>query len=343
MLVKHNYSLLHDNTFGIDQACDEYIVYANEQDAVRVAKSVKSPFLLLGGGSNLLLTDDFHGQVVTPERRFDISVILNHGSNEPCLRCWAGTTFDDVVDYAVRHGYHGLENLSLIPGQCGASAIQNIGAYGAEIQDVLTTVEAVEMGSGKLVTIPAADCGYSYRQSKFKHEWKNRYLMLYVTYQLSRTFNPVLDYGNVRRQLEIRGIDESRLTGESLRDTIIEIRQSKLPDPAVMGNAGSFFMNPIVDATTFEHIRATHAGLRFFEMPQPDGTLRYKIPAGWMIEQCGWKGRSLGRAGVYNKQALILVNHGGATGKEVVDLMHSIQKDVKDKFGLDIKPEVNII
>ena len=259
------------------------------------------------------------------------------------MRCWAGTTFDDVVDYAVRHGYHGLENLSLIPGECGASAVQNIGAYGAEIKDVLTEIEAVEIGSGKVVTIHASDCGYSYRQSKFKHEWKNKYLILYVTYQLSRAFRPELDYGNVRKQLEAKGIAESQLTGENLRETIVEIREAKLPDPMVLGNAGSFFMNPIVDAATFERLKTEHADLRFFEMPQADGTMKYKIPAGWMIDQCGWKGRSLGKVGVYEKQALILVNHGGAKGEDVVNLMHAVQHDVKEKFGLDIKPEVNII
>ena len=343
MQVEKNHSLLHDNTFNIDQKCDEYIVYENEYDAVLIAKDLQAPFLLLGGGSNLLLTQDFRGKVITPAKRFDISVVLQQGSNEPCLRCWAGTTFDDVVDYAVRHGYHGLENLSLIPGECGASAVQNIGAYGAEIKDVLTEIEAVEIGSGKVVTIHASDCGYSYRQSKFKHEWKNKYLILYVTYQLSRAFRPELDYGNVRKQLEAKGITESQLTGENLRETIVEIREAKLPDPMVLGNAGSFFMNPIVDAATFAKLKTEHADLRFFEMPQADGTMKYKIPAGWMIDQCGWKGRSLGKVGVYEKQALILVNHGGAKGEDVVNLMHAVQHDVKEKFGLDIKPEVNII
>ena len=343
MQVEKNHSLLHDNTFNIDQKCDEYIVYENEHDAVLIAKDLQAPFLLLGGGSNLLLTQDFRGKVITPAKRFDISVVLQQGSNEPCLKCWAGTIFDDVVDYAVRHGYHGLENLSLIPGECGASAVQNIGAYGAEIKDVLTEIEAVEIGSGKVVTIHASDCDYSYRQSKFKHEWKNKYLILYVTYQLSRAFRPELDYGNVRKQLEVKGITESQLTGENLRETIVEIREAKLPDPMVLGNAGSFFMNPIVDAATFEKLKAEHDDLRFFEMPQADGTMKYKIPAGWMIDQCGWKGRSLGKVGVYEKQALILVNHGGAKGEDVVNLMHAVQHDVKEKFGLDIKPEVNII
>ncbi len=343
MLIEKDHSLLGDNTFHIDQKCDEYAVFANEAEAVELARGMKEPFLLLGGGSNLLLTNDFHGMVVTPEKRFDIAVELREGSNEPCLRCWAGTTFDDVVDYAVRHGYHGLENLSLIPGECGASAIQNIGAYGAEIKDVMLDIEAVEIGTGRVVKIKAGDCDYSYRQSKFKHEWKNKYIVVYVTYQLHRAFKPELDYGNIRKQLEDRKIDESQLTAATLRDVIIDIRQAKLPDPAVKGNAGSFFMNPIVDAAVFDRLRKSHPDIRYFEVPQPDGTTKYKIPAGWMIDQCGWKGKSLGRAAVYDKQALILVNNGGATGNDVVELMKAVQKAVNDKFGLEIKPEVNIV
>lgn len=342
MKREKDYSLLHANTFGIDQKCDEYIEYGDVRDAVAVACELHdgtAPYLLLGGGSNLLLTQDFHGRVVTPEKRFDIAVILRHGSNEPALKCWAGTTFDDVVDYAVRHGYHGLENLSLIPGECGASAVQNIGAYGAEIKDVLTEIEAVEIATGRVVTINARDCGYGYRESRFKHEWKDKYVITYVTYQLSRTFKPELDYGNVRGYLEGQGIGEDRLTGGQLRDAIIAIRQAKLPDPEVTGNAGSFFMNPIVDEAMFERLKKEHPDLRYFSLPEA----RYKIPAGWMIDKCGWKGRSLGRAGVHDKQALILVNRGGATGQEIVELMRAIQKDVKNKFGLDIKPEVNIV
>lgn len=350
METQKNYSLLHDNTFGIDQRCDEYVVFDSVEDAVAVAKDLKAhacvPYLLLGGGSNLLLTKDFHGKVVTPAKRFDISVILSYGSNEPKLRCWAGTTFDEVVDYAVRHGYHGLENLSLIPGECGATAVQNIGAYGAEIQDVITEIEAVEIATGHTVTIKASDCGYSYRKSRFKHEWKDKYIITYVTYQLSRAFHPDLDYGNIRGELAREGISPDRLTGEQLRRVIIGIRQSKLPDPAVTGNAGSFFMNPIVDAVTLERLKKAHPDLKYYSLSPSlvgEGRGGAKIPAGWLIDQCGWKGRSLGKAGVHDKQALILVNKGGAKGQDIVDLMHAIQKDVKAKFGLELQPEVNIV
>lgn len=354
MKIENNYSLLHANTFGIDQKCDEYVVYESVADAVAVARRLREdggvPFLLLGGGSNLLLTDDFHGRVITPAKRFDMSVTMAYDSNVPSLRCWAGTTFDDVVGYAVRHGYYGLENLSLIPGECGASAVQNIGAYGVEIKDVLTEAEAVEISTGRVVRLAAKDCAYAYRDSRFKHEWKGKFIITYVTYRLSRVFNPRLDYGNIRKQLSVQGLDEKRLTAEQLRDTIIGIRQAKLPDPNVVGNAGSFFMNPIVDEPTFRRLKAEHPDLRYFEIDsnedlksQTSNFKSYKIPAGWMIEQCGWKGKSLGNAGVYDKQALILVNNGGATGKDIVNLMHAIQRDVKEKFGLQLKPEVNIL
>lgn len=346
MKTAKNYSLLHHNTFGIDQQCDEFVEWENEGDAVVVARLLREgnkPYLLLGGGSNLLLTGDFHGTVVTPARRFDLSVIVGYGDNVPSLRCWAGTTFDDVVAYAVRHGYYGLENLSLIPGECGASAVQNIGAYGAEVKDVISEIEAIEIDTGKRVVLKGSECGYSYRQSRFKHEWRNKYLIVYVTYRLSRQFNPELDYGNIRSRLEQMGIDVAELTAAQLRDAIIDIRQQKLPDPEVMGNAGSFFMNPIVDPETFQRLRAAHPDLHYFEVSGSDGLPAYKIPAGWMIDQCGWKGRALGRVAVYDKQALILVNRGGATGQEVVSLMHAVQHDVKKTFGLDLKPEVNIL
>lgn len=336
-----NASLLKRNTFGIDQRCDELLVYQNEADARAVALDGRlqtMPYLLLGGGSNLLLTRDFPGLVITPEKRFDVRV-EQESASDVVLRCWAGTTFDDVVAYAVEHGWHGMENLSLIPGECGASAVQNIGAYGAEAKDVIVDVEAVELGTGKVVVMKAEDCGYSYRQSRFKHEWKDRFVILSVSYRLSKIFAPDLDYGNIRAELERRGIVARQLTARQLRSVIIDIRRAKLPDPEVTGNAGSFFMNPIVDELTFGRLKIAHPDLRYFDV----GGGYYKIPAGWMIDQCGWKGKSLGPAGVYDKQALVLVNHGGSKGADIVALMHAVQADVKERFGLDLLPEVNVI
>lgn len=356
-----NFSLLHNNTFGIDQRCDELVEYASVADAVELSQTLRqdaaegTPLLILGGGSNLLLTQDFHGRVVTAEKRFDVEILgCEAETGIARLRCWAGTDFDQVVAYAVEHGYYGLENLSLIPGECGASAVQNIGAYGVEAKDLIEEIEAVEIATGEIKTIKSGECGYAYRQSKFKHEWRDRFLITHVTYRLSTTFRPHLDYGNIRSEMEKRGITEAELTGSMLRQIVIDIRRAKLPDPADLGNAGSFFMNPIVGRSELDRLKAAFPDLRYFEVSATeaapaesnkthgDGEMKYKIPAGWMIDRCGWKGRQVGRVGVYDKQALVLVNHGGATGHEVVELMEAIQADVLKTFGLHIYPEVNI-
>lgn len=325
-----DYSLLRHNTFGIDARCNRFIEFASVDELRQVLDTVEGDYLLLGGGSNLLLTGDYHGTVITPEPRLDIRREGN------CLRCWAGTTWDDVVAYAVEHGLYGIENLSFIPGEVGASAIQNIGAYGVEVKDVIRQVEAVEFSTGiKRVFTPEA-CEYSYRQSRFKRDWKDQFVITYVTYELSTTYRPHLDYGNIRQQLAVKHIESP--TPEQLRETIVEIRKAKLPDPQEQGNAGSFFMNPIVPTETYRALNAQYPGMPHYTI---DPT-HEKIPAGWLIEQCGWKGRSLGRAGVHDKQALVLVNRGGATGAEVLYLCDTIRKDVKGKFGIDIYPEVNI-
>lgn len=339
MFERNDYNLLKHNTFGISAECDRFVEYENEDEAAQLARAVERPYLILGGGSDLLLTGDYHGTVIH-------SAITGMTSTPQAdgilLRVGSGRSWDSVVDAAVHAGWHGAENLSGIPGEVGASAVQNIGAYGAEVKDLITKVEAVEMVTGIKVEISNEECQYSYRQSRFKHDWRDRYLITHVTYRFSYDFKPLLDYGNIRSALAKRNI--SNPTAQQLRDTIIAIRNAKLPDPKVTGNAGSFFMNPIVDEKKF------HALLqRYPDMPhyiikgvdgQPDG---YKIPAGWMIEQCGWKGKTLGRAGVHDKQALVLVNRGGASGDEIVTLMHRIQGDVKARFGITIRPEVNIV
>ena len=344
-----NYSLKEHNTFGIDAKCRRFIEFEDDDEAVEVAKILResaTPYIIIGGGSNLLLTKDFDGIVVRSgikgycfEESGDRSQESGDGSQETVVRmtCGSGEVWDDMVATSIKAGYYGMENLSLIPGDVGASAVQNIGAYGVEAKDLIVSVEAVEIATGQVVTISGKDCGYGYRQSKFKQEWKNRYLITHVTYQLSTSFQPHLDYGNIRQELEKKGITEP--TAQQVRDIIIDVRNVKLPDPKVMGNAGSFFMNPIVTRQKYEHLAAQYPMMPHYEV---DGSYE-KIPAGWMIEQCGWKGKSLGRAGVHNKQALVLVNRGGATGAEIVALCDAIRKDVKNKFGIDIHPEVNIV
>ena len=328
-----NYSLKEHNTFGIEAKCSRFLEFEDEQEAVDVAsilRESKMPYIIIGGGSNLLLTKDFEGIVVRSD-------VLGYYIDGDRIICGSGEVFDEVVEASLQAGLYGLENLSLIPGDVGASAVQNIGAYGVEAKDYIETIEAVEIATDRVVEIPAEKCGYAYRQSRFKQDWKNRYLITHVTYRLSTEFNPHLDYGNIRVELERKGVKEP--TAQQLRETIMDIRNAKLPDPKVEGNAGSFFMNPIVSHEKYESLAAQYERMPHYEVDAD----HVKIPAGWMIDQCGWKGQSLGRAGVHDKQALVLVNRGGATGTEIVALSNAIRADVKAKFGIDIYPEVNII
>ena len=332
-----DYSLKAHNTFGIEAKCSRFLEYetiAEAQEVAGILRESHTPYIIIGGGSNLLLTKDYEGIVVRSD-------VLGIQIADDRMTCGSGEVFDEMIEASLMAGLYGLENLSLIPGDVGASAVQNIGAYGVEAKDYIERIEAVEIATSRVVTIPAEHCGYGYRQSKFKQEWKNRYLITHVTYRLSTDFQPHLDYGNIREALrQAYGADDvSVLTAQQLRDAIIGIRNAKLPDPKVMGNAGSFFMNPIVNRGKYEQLAALYPGMPHYEVDKD----HVKIPAGWMIDQCGWKGKALGRAGVHDKQALVLVNLGGATGDEIVRLCQAIQKDVEAKFGIVIHPEVNII
>ena len=331
-----SYDLLPHNTFGIAAKCRRFMEYSSVDEARQLVLSLTPadyPLLILGGGSNLLLTGDYDGTVVhSAIKGLDAE---DHGDSVS-LKCGSGEVWDDVVARCVAEGWHGAENLSLIPGEVGASAVQNIGAYGAEVKDLIETVEAVEIKTGKMVAFSNEDCHYAYRQSRFKNEWKDQYLVTHVTYRLSKTFHPDLEYGNIKAELEKEQISEP--TAQQLRDAIIRIREAKLPDPKVEGNAGSFFMNPIVCREKYEAIAAEFDQVPHYEIDAD----HVKIPAGWMIDRCGWKGRSMGRAGVHDKQALVLVNRGGATGQEVLELCNAIRKDVKKRFGIDLHPEVNV-
>ena len=333
MRREQNYSLKQHNTFGIEAKCAQFVEYSSEAEAKEVAELLRNtrvPYIIIGGGSNLLLTRDYEGIVVH-------SACKGIERNGNRLVCGSGEVFDDVVAQSIEMGLYGAENLSLIPGDVGASAVQNIGAYGAEAKDLIRSIRAVEIATGNVCVIENAECEYGYRQSKFKHDWKNQYLILSVEYEFAATFEPRLDYGIIRAELEKEGI--SLPTAQQLRNTIIRIREAKLPDPKVLGNAGSFFMNPIVDRQKYEALATQYEGMPHYDIDAD----HVKIPAGWMIDQCGWKGKSMGRAGVHDKQALVLVNRGGATGQEVVALCQQIQADVKQKFGIDIYPEVNVI
>ena len=333
MRIEYDYSLKSHNTFGIDARCRRFVEYTSVDEAREVADLLRhsdEPFLIIGGGSNLLLTRDFDGTVV----RSAIRGMLFMG---PTVSCGSGEVWDDVVEATLRAGLYGAENLSLIPGDVGASAVQNIGAYGVEASNLIDSVRAVEIATGQLRIMTNADCRYGYRQSRFKSEWQGQYLLTSVDYRLSRQFQPRLDYGNIRAELERRAIVQP--TATQLRQLIIDIRNQKLPDPKQLGNAGSFFMNPVVSREKYQQLADAYPQMPHYYIDNQ----HEKIPAAWLIDQCGWKGRSLGRAGVHDHQALVLVNRGGATGQEVVALCRAIQADVQSKFGIAIMPEVNIV
>lgn len=337
MVNYDNYSLTAHNTFGIDARCDHFVeLHSNEEVAAWAATfDASSPLLIIGGGSNLLLTHDFHGTVV----RVAITgtEVAEEDAGNVLLRCGAGCCWDNVVRLSVDNGWSGMENLSAIPGDVGASAVQNIGAYGVDAGSLVHTVECVEIGTGRRMTFSGHDCRYAYRDSIFKHELRGKWLVTHVVYRLKKHFVPVVDYGNVNDWLSNEGIAVPTL--RQMRDAIVAIRAAKLPDWHVLGNAGSFFKNPVIDGEAFHRLRAAYPDIRSF--PLPDG--RHKVPAGWLIERCGWKGRDMGRAGVFERQALILVNRGGATGRDVLALCNAVMDDVRRTFGIELQPEVNIV
>ena len=334
MIMEQKYSLLSQNTFGIDVSAARFLEYASVDELHRLIDSgqVTSPYLHIGGGSNLLFTKDYEGTVL--HSRIEGVEVADETDDEIVVRVGAGVVWDDFVDYCVKHNWYGAENLSLIPGEVGASAVQNIGAYGVEVKDLIVRVETLNI-EGKERVYDISECGYSYRDSIFKRPANKSVFVTYVSFKLSKKEYYTLDYGTIRRELE----KYPTVTLETVRRVIIAIREEKLPDPRVMGNAGSFFMNPIVSRIKFEALQEEYPHMPFYEIDAD----RIKIPAGWMIDQCGWKGKALGPAAVHDKQALVLVNRGGARGADVIALSDAVRASVREKFGIDIHPEVNFI
>ena len=328
------YSLLPYNTFGIDVSASRFLEYASvaELKEYIVQGAVTTPFLHIGGGSNLLFTKDYDGLIL--HSRIGGIEVTAEDSQTVSLRVGAGVVWDDFVACCVEHGWYGAENLSLIPGEVGASAVQNIGAYGVEVKDLITAVETVNIQGYERV-YSVEECEYAYRNSIFKRPENKSVFVTYVRFRLSKEERYTLDYGTIRQELA----KYPAPTLPIVRKVIIEIRESKLPDPKVTGNAGSFFMNPIVAKDKLEALQQDYPRIPYYELP--DG--RVKIPAGWMIDQCGWKGKSLGPAAVHDKQALVLVNRGGAKGSDIIALSDAVRASVRDKFGIDIRPEVNVI
>lgn len=338
MNKQYDYSLLKHNTFGMDVKAACFVEYASVPELKQFLLGADfgrlTPVLHIGAGSNLLFTADFKGIIL--HSAIKGIAVVEEADEWVDVKVGAGEVWDDFVAYAVEHEWYGAENLSLIPGEVGASAVQNIGAYGVEAKDLILQVDAVSLATGEERTLSADECGYAYRQSVFKNELKGKYAVTYVTYRLYK--QPVwhLDYGNIRAEMEREGCS---LTLQNLRNVIIRIRREKLPDPQVTGNAGSFFMNPIVTEAEFCKLQKTYPDMPHYAA----GEGRVKIPAGWMIDRCGWKGRALGRAAVHSRQALVLVNLGGASADEVIRLAEEVIRSVKEKFGVSLHPEVNYI
>lgn len=331
-----DYSLLHHNTFGMDVRTAHFVEYESVEElcAFLKQKNYELPLLHIGRGSNLLFSGDYQGTVL--HSLIKGYEVVSETSDTVDVRVGAGEVWDDFVAYTVQKNLYGAVNLSLIPGEVGASAVQNIGAYGVEAKDLIVSVDTVCVSTGELRQFSNGECCYAYRKSIFKQELKGKYIVTHVTYRLSKVPVWHLDYGNIRTELDKASCP---LTLDNLRRIIIRIREEKLPDPAQMGNAGSFFMNPVIPKKQFADLQSIYT-----DMPSyPAGEDCVKVPAGWMIDRCGWKGKSLGRAGVHARQALVLVNLGGATGKEIMALAEAVVASVKEKFGIDIHPEVNYI
>lgn len=335
--IQENVSLKNFNTFGIEARSRWFVEVSHPNELTElfldpVWKVTKT--LVLGGGSNMLWVNDFDGLVVRINIR-GIGHRISH--NDVFVEAGAGEVWNDLVNYCVLRGFAGLENLSLIPGSVGAAPIQNIGAYGVELKDVFHSCSAFEIATGKLKTFTNADCRFDYRESIFKGELKDQYIISSVKFHLSLIPNLNLNYGSIEQELANRHISSPTIADVSR--VVAHIRVSKLPDPSTIGNAGSFFKNPIIPSTQFELLRSRFPAVVSY--PAGDGGV--KLAAGWLIEQCGWKGKTVGRTGTWKNQALVLVNHGGATGQEVFQLSSEIIDSVYAKFGVMLQREVNII
>lgn len=335
-MFQENISLRPYNTFGIEANARKFANVKNVDQLRSIVKSNKDIFVL-SGGSNILLTQDIEKPVVHIQLK-GIEVVSENDSDHVLVKAQAGENWHEFVTWCIANDLGGLENLSLIPGQVGTSPMQNIGAYGVEIKDVFHELEAMEIESGRIVTFSAKDCRFGYRESVFKNELKGKFIILDVTFSLTkRNHQLVTEYGAIRSELAERGIEDPTI--EDISRVVISIRQSKLPDPAELGNSGSFFKNPVIPKKQLESLQATYPEIPFYEI---DSKI-VKVPAGWLVEQSGFKGKRFGDAGVHSRQALVLVNHGGATGTEILNLSKRIQAEVLGRFGIELHTEVNII
>lgn len=348
-MIERHKNLKSLNTFGIDVKAKWYAEYTSPDELRDILTIVHAEYsetnpngnplriLHIGGGSNLLFLEDYEGLVLHSGIRG--IEILDEDESSITIKVGAGMVWDDLVEESLHNGWYGLENLTAIPGEVGAAAVQNIGAYGAEAKDFITSVHLVDLQTLVDMRLTNAELCYGYRYSSLKSkELWGRYAVTFVELKLNKIFSPKLEYGGLKQKVEAEcGV--ASLEGKRLRNMIKEMRDGKLPDPKVLGNAGSFFMNPVVDREVYDSLARQYEGMPHYEVDAG----HVKIPAGWLIDKAGWKGKSLGNAGVYERQALVLVNLGDAKGQDIVNLCETIKHDVKVKFGIDIHPEVNFI
>ncbi len=335
-MIYENISLKKFNTFGLNVRADRLVTFKLEENAIYFFKQHKDSghrCLILGQGSNLLFTSDFHGTIIHPEMQ-GITLEGKKG-DEVIVSAGAGEVWDKLVESTVNNGMGGLENLSLIPGLVGASPVQNIGAYGAEVRNTIEKVRAISLEDGSVREFANSECSFGYRASIFKGELKGRYLITRVYFKLSTKPKLCLEYGSLKEEINKLG---STSLG-NVRKTVIRTRQSKLPDPVLIGNAGSFFKNPVVSEPVVNKLKEEFPKIPVFR----DAAGGTKLAAGWLVEQCGWKGKRIGDAGVHERQALVLVNHGNATGQELFELSERIRNSVLEKFGISLDREVEVI
>ena len=330
-----NIEITSRNSFGVRQVAKRLVEFDRAEELPEVfAKYGTESWYVLSGGNNILFTQDVDALLITPcDTRIEI---LAESESSVRVKVGAGVEWDDLVAWAVERELWGIENLSLIPGKAGAAPVQNIGAYGVEAKDVIRNVEMYFVEGGNFITLAADHCAFGYRESVFKHTLKGRVIITAIEIELSKTANPRLGYGDVVREVEARG----GATLANIRDAICSIRRSKLPDTAVLGNAGSFFKNPIVESEVAERLRSEYPDMPSY--PTQEGG-KVKLAAGWLIDKAGLKGAKEGNVGVHERQALVLVNLGGATGGEVIAFAHKVVATVREKFGIEISPEVNIL
>ena len=335
MTINHNISLKSLHTFSVEANCREMIILENKAEAEELARSGKmqQPVLFLGGGSNLLFTQDFEGTIIQLQNK-GIEVV-EETPETITLTIAAGELWEDLIAYCLKNEYYGIENLAGIPGWVGSAPVQNIGAYGVEVGDVIKEVETVDMRIGKTACYSKAECEFGYRSSIFKTKFKNQLLITSVTLQLSKNEEYRLQYSGLKDELERQ---PEPLSLQKVVNAVISLRNSKLPDVNKIGSAGSFFKNPIIPQSQLKELLTQYPDIVYY----PVNENSVKLAAGKLIDLCGWKGKREGDAGVYPKQALVIVNYGQASGKEIVDFYQKIQQDVRDTFGVEIVPEVNI-